>query len=100
MKTHYYGESGRTVYDGGQNHWRDLENKCEENPMVIHWMEHHQEVTEWKEIFKMRVLKTFPSALRRHSFEGFKIGNYKGDIPLNRKGEWGNNVPPQVDSGG
>ena len=93
MKTHYYGESGRTVYDGGQNHWRDLENKCEENPMVIHWMEHHQEVTEWKEIFKMRVLKSFPSALRRQSFEGFKIGNYKGDIPLNRKGEWGNNVP-------
>ena len=56
----------------------------------------HQDEEDWKAVYRMKIERCFPSALRRQCFEGFQIGNYKGDMILNRKGEWGNNVPPRL----
>ena len=44
----------------------------------------------------MKVTRIHDSALQRQVEEGFSIGNYKGDTLLNRKGEWGNNLPPKL----
>ena len=44
----------------------------------------------------MEVMKTFETPLQRQATEGYKISNYKGDIVVNRRGEWGCNVPPQL----
>ena len=56
-------------------------------------MDSHQGV-EWR--YTMKVTKVHDSALQRQVVEGFSIGNYKGDTLLNRKGEWGNNLPPRL----
>ena len=44
----------------------------------------------------MTIIKVHDSALQRQVAEGFAIGNFKGDTLLNRKGEWGNNLPPKL----
>ena len=56
-------------------------------------MNSHQGV-EWK--YSMKVTRIHDSALQRQVEEGFSIGNYKGVTLLNRKGEWGNNLPPKL----
>ena len=60
---------------------------------VEHWMDHHQGL-EWR--FSMEVVQTFETPLQRQATEGYRISNYKGDIVVNRKGEWGCNMPPQL----
>ena len=92
-KAKYIGESGRTAYDRGQNHLQALEAKDDSNPLVAHWLENHQG-QDWK--FNMSVLKVFDTPLQRQANEGFQIANFKGDVLLNRKGEWGNNLPPKL----
>ena len=91
--TVYIGKSGRTAIDRGQNHLQVLKNKDDTTPLVSHWLENHQG-QEWA--FKMAVIKTFESPLHRQATEGFHISQYKGDILLNKKGEWGNNLPPRL----
>ena len=44
----------------------------------------------------MTIIKVHDSALQRQVAEGFAIGTFKGDTLLNRKGEWGNNLPPKL----
>ena len=45
--------------------------------------------------FKLEVLRRFPKAMGRQIFEGHKIANYSGDKPINRRGDWGQNLPPK-----
>ena len=91
--SHYIGESARTAYDRGGDHLKALNSRNETNPLVEHWVNSHQGV-EWK--YSMKVTRIHDSALQRQVEEGFSIGNYKGDTLLNRKGEWGNNLPPKL----
>ena len=44
----------------------------------------------------MEVTRTFDTPLQRQATEGYKISNYRGDIVVNRRGEWGCNMPPQL----
>ena len=89
----YIGESDSTSYDRGGDHLKALNSKDETNPLVEHWQNSHQGV-EWR--YTMKVTKVHDSALQRQVEEGFSIGNYRGDTLLNRKGEWGNNLPPKL----
>ena len=92
-KSEYIGESSRTGYDRGADHFKALTNKDQTNPLVEHWQDSHQGV-DWD--FSMTIIKVHDSALQRQVAEGFAIGNFKGDTLLNRKGEWGNNLPPKL----
>ena len=46
--------------------------------------------------FQMRVISLQKSPLVRQLEEGQLINTYAGDIQPNRKGEWGNNLPPLI----
>ena len=89
----YYGESARSAFDRGAEHIKALRSNDNSNPLVAHWKEFHGE-SEWN--YSMKVIKTFKSPLQRQSCEGFLIANFKGDVLLNRKGEWGQNLPPKI----
>ena len=44
----------------------------------------------------MKVESFHPTPLYRQAKEGNKIKNFKGEWPMNKKGEWGNNTSPTV----
>ena len=73
--------------------WAAIRRGDESNPMVEHMGEHHpgEEAR-----FQMRVVSIHKSPLVRQSEEGRMIDSYKGDLQLNRKGEWGNNLSPNL----
>ena len=64
-----------------------------ESPLVEHSMEAHSDQAQR---FKMEVLKFVQSNLVRQSTEATKIQEWTGGKLLNRKGEWGQNLPPQL----
>ena len=92
-KSEYIGESSRTGYYRGTDHFNALTNKDQTNPLVEHWQDSHQGV-DWD--FSMTIIKVHDSALQRQVAEDFAIGNFKGDTLLKRKGVWGNNLPPKL----
>ena len=55
-------------------------------------LEHPEEVHK----FSMKVVSVRKSPLVRQCEEGLLIGSFKGDLVLNRKGEWGNNLHPAM----
>ena len=46
--------------------------------------------------FRMKVERSVVGNLARQSLEGRKIGTFKGEYPLNSKGEWGQNLAPKL----
>ena len=93
VKTDYIGESARTAYDRGGEHWAAIGRGDQSNPMVEHLNDHHPGE---ESRYQMRVLSLHKSPLARQSEEGRLIDAYKGDVQLNRKGEWGNNLSPNL----
>ena len=93
IQTDYFGETARATFDRSADHYRALESADINNPLVEHWKESHPN-KEWN--FSMTVVRSFRSPLQRQSCEGYLIANYKGDILMNRKGEWGQNLPPKL----
>ena len=61
--------------------------------MVEHGEKEHQGMPHH---FEMQILEMHPSPLQRQSKEGFVIGNASPGTILNRKGEWGENLPPKL----
>ena len=93
----YWGETARTSTDRGAEHMRDIRSRNENSPLIEHWLERHANGDEGPEpSFNMKVIKSFRSPLERQCFEGHKINSFSGHILMNRKGEWGTNLPPRM----
>ena len=70
-------------------------DKCEpvgESPMIEHHEEHHD--GKQSPSFKVELVRKCSKPLERQILEGVKIDKFKG-ITMNRKGEWGQNLPPK-----
>ena len=60
-----------------------------------HHLEHHGDVGGDPK-FKIEMVKSFKKPLERQCFEGLCISQAKeGTTTMNRKGEWGQNLPPK-----
>ena len=46
--------------------------------------------------YKVELVRSFRKPMERQIFEGMRIRNSKA-IPINRKGEWGQNLPPRFE---
>ena len=44
----------------------------------------------------MKILSSHRTPLSRQIEEGHRISSFKGEEILNRKGEWGENLPPRL----
>ena len=89
----YLGETGRTGYDRGREHLLMMEKKNRESPMVEHGEDCHQGESL---LFEMEVLEIHPTPLQRQTREQFLISTAKPGTTINRKGEWGQNLPPKL----
>ena len=49
-----------------------------------------------RQVFEMEVKSTHPRPLQRQCMEAHMIQGFKGNTILNRKGEWGQNLPPKL----
>ena len=94
IKAEYWGETGRTGYDRGLEHLKALENMHKDNTLEPHWREHHGGGEDPS--FTMKIIKQHARPLSRQIHEGIQIANFKGQILINRKCEWGCNLPPTL----
>ena len=97
--THYYGESARTGFDRGLEHSAALKNWDMESPLVEHLVKEHPNMgpqDDARQVFEMEVKSTHPRPLPRQCMEAHMIQGFKGNTILNRKGEWGQNLPPKL----
>ena len=89
----YHGESSRTLWERMQEHKKKLEKMDDDSPLVEHLIEVHGEGAVPN--FKLELVKAFRKPLERQVYEGVKITLSNPDITMNRKGEWGQNLPPK-----
>ena len=89
----YIGESARTLYDRGLEHQKAYASRSEESVMHEHEQNDHQgEKAEWT----MKA-QGFPKGnLKRQALEAHKISLNEDNNLLNRRGEWGQNLPPKT----
>ena len=95
VESHYIEETSRTTFERFLEHRGQIHKENPDSPMVEHFQEHHKETKPGLEHFKLEVLKRFAKCLERQIFEGYRIRNYKGEKIMNRRGDWGQNLPPQ-----
>ena len=95
VNTAYYGESNRTCYDRGIEHLALIEARSLESPFVEHFNEHHREEQDVR--IKMNLVSQQIRPLERQTLEGLLISESKVGTLLNKKGEWGENLPPKFE---
>ena len=89
----YYGESARTLFDRGAEHWSDWKKGKAKSVLTQHQEEQHQgeECS-----YQMNMVKSHRLALGRQAHEAVLISRFDGEELLNRRGEWGSNLPPTL----
>ena len=88
----YIGESARTAYDRGLEHLSAMKKMDEASPLVEHHLSEHPEAEE--PCFSMEVISFPTSNLQRQAEEAEQIVRHEKANLLNRRGEWGQNLPP------
>ena len=89
----YTLESARTPYDRGLDHMAALTRMDKESPLVEHCNnDHNGRQVE----FEMTITGYQIRPLDRQTEEASKIEEFRGDKILNRRGEWGQNLPPKL----
>ena len=94
VDTAYYGESARTLYDRGEEHLRALECKSMESPLWEHHLEAHGDQEDPH--FEMKPVTYAASPLVRQCLEARMILDNAHKNLMNRRGEWGQNLPPKL----
>jgi hypothetical protein len=83
----YYGETGRSNYERGISHLRDLRNEVEDTPLWKHCqLVHNGEHV----LFKMETTGSFPQCEERQTDEGSRVKVIGPTVKhlLNSKSEW------------
>ena len=97
LKFRYVGETSRSAYQRARDHAREIQSGKKTHPLVEHFMEHHQGVTQ--EVL-FRTLASFQTALQRQIWESVEIDSTTNSIGfqacLNHKTEWGSSKDPAL----
>ena len=93
VKAEYTGETSRTAYLRGREHWEGLESQKEKNALWKHCVEKHGGT---KVNFSMKVLRSHKTPLSRQVHESVEIDSSKADIVMNSKGEWNGSRIPRI----
>ena len=91
--TVYLGETARTMFDRGEEHIRAMNNMNEESPMVEHQLEAHQNQPM---MFRMKPVMYPKTALWHPANEANEIDKHRDCNVINRRREWGKNLPPKL----
>ena len=94
----YIGESSRSPYQRGREHWQEVDMRKPNHPLTIHSEEEH----EGREIeILMRVIKQTETATERQVWESVMIDSLARKDPkgcLNLKNEWGHSKNPSLET--
>ena len=95
QKAVYFGETGRTLFDRGAEHLAAHRLRNKESILVAHEENCHEgSMLEWK-----MAAMGFPEGnLVRPAMEAQNISEAENCLVLNHKGEWGQNLPPQLEA--
>ena len=81
----YYGETARSGYERGNDHWEDYDKLDKESHMLKHHVLAHAEKQE-KLDFSMKIVRGHRSAFRRQVHEAILIELHEKDGIMNSKG--------------
>ena len=82
----YIGETARSLYERGREHWRGFRERREDSHIWKHQVLHHGGDNSPK--FHLRPLEFHRTALNRQISEAVKIGRFGEENLLNSKGEY------------
>ena len=86
----YFGKTARMGWERTKEHFSLLENHPEKSALGDHARDDHDGQTC---AFKMKLLSKHLKPLERQCKEGLDISEYKEGKVMNRRGEWGENLP-------
>ena len=93
IKSHYLGETHRTIFDRMAEHFSKYQSRHKDSAMVKHWKNFHGE--EQAPSFSVKVVSKHRSATERQISEALLIEDGVFDNLLNSKTEWGGNRIPR-----
>ena len=85
INSEYAGESGRNLFNRGEEYVADVQKKAAEKPLWKHIREKHggRMEVDMFEHFRMELTGIFSSAQRRKANEGVRIANLNPDTRMN-----------------
>ena len=95
IRRQYIGESSRSGYQRGREHWKEVSEGALTHPMTLHFLEEHE--GKQQEVI-LRIVNKFHTALARQVAESVLIEEVanKPEECLNLKSEWGGSKLPGV----
>ena len=86
----YAGETGKNLFNRGENHVNDVEKKRAHSPLWKHILEKHNGVMVVPIFphFQMKLTQFFSKPQRRKANEGVRIANLDPEIRMNSKDEF------------
>ena len=86
----YAGETGKNLYNRGENHVTDVEKKRANTPLWKHILEKHNGAMAVPIFshFQMKLIQFFSKPQRRKANEGVRISHLEPDIRMNSKDEF------------
>ena len=82
----YVGETARSLFERGKEHWKSFRNKQEDSHILKHHQLHHG--GEGYPSFFLRPVKYFKTSLTRQIAEAVLIQRWGKDVVLNSKAEY------------
>ena len=93
----YVGESGRSMYERGKEHYQDFKSLDKGSHILKHALEYHTEDPLGQMNFKMKVVKFHQSAFTRQIHEAVRIQSCReSDYLLNSKAEFDRCAMPRL----
>ena len=84
----YKGETSRSAYERGNEHFKDLEHKRHKSHMLKHAVNHHPTMNPEHVKFEMKVLSSHKTAFARQLREAVLIEKFAGPNLMNSKLEY------------
>ena len=95
IPTLYVGETSRSIFERGKEHWEGAKKGAENNHMVRHVKMEHKD--EGAPNFSLRVVKHYKTALARQVAEAVRIRRRGGEgAILNSRGEFNRSYIPRL----
>ena len=84
----YIGETSRSAYECGQEHFKDLEFKIHKSHMLKHAVNHHEKINPENVKFGMKIMSSHKTAFERKIREAVLIEKKAGPILMYSKVEF------------
>ena len=88
LKFNYIGETSRSAYERGVEHFKDLEYKRPKSHMLKHCVIYHPDLDPKNVEFRMKILSSHGTAFERQIREAVLINHYSGVRSMNSKLEY------------